>query len=409
METLPIVPFGKYKHQPVTNLIGDKTYLEWVKKQSGIKEKYPIIYNICVNQILPSNTDSKTPEHNKLQNLFLDNENIKQFIKYIYKIPKSLVLSDSKCVFEGDFNWDVVIWDGYSLCDSANCGGLVKFLQHKNEIERKKRNKKIDNELQKECDRLAILGRKFQCWRDQATDSATPDEKGRYKKQTWNMGSILNELYPKSYFFYEKGYEQEGVRLVRGYLREESGVAKDIRKELENKYKWSKYKGKFKKHSKKSLCPIFVEVKPTLGDDYPCVLRKMKTQKKLMACAFNRPRAKAMHPFYGVTVLLVKDFNSENTSKEMLIDIFKQSNIKVVFFNEIFDNKLFNSTQKNIKQIANTDFNHQMVLLKNENISLLERLKEAEQKIHKLEVENDILKKSKKNVKKITSFFGRKS
>jgi len=34
---LPLVPFGKYKNQPVTTLIGDQKYLDWCKEQDWFK------------------------------------------------------------------------------------------------------------------------------------------------------------------------------------------------------------------------------------------------------------------------------------------------------------------------------------------------------------------------------------
>lgn len=32
-QTLPLVPFGKYKGQPITNLLNDTKYLEWCKQK----------------------------------------------------------------------------------------------------------------------------------------------------------------------------------------------------------------------------------------------------------------------------------------------------------------------------------------------------------------------------------------
>jgi hypothetical protein len=75
MDLEPIIPFGKYKGQPITTLLKDTNYLEWCKQQEWFK-KFPIVYNICVNQtIVNQNENSKTPEHNKIQNLFLEEEN----------------------------------------------------------------------------------------------------------------------------------------------------------------------------------------------------------------------------------------------------------------------------------------------------------------------------------------------
>ena len=69
IQPLPLVPFGKYKDKSVTELLADKNYVDWLKKQSWFSEKGPI-YNIVVNQTINTTNNSKTPEHNKLQNLF---------------------------------------------------------------------------------------------------------------------------------------------------------------------------------------------------------------------------------------------------------------------------------------------------------------------------------------------------
>ena len=49
--------------------LSDQKYLEWCKQQTWL-DKYPIVYNICVNQTI-TNHNSKTPEHNKMQNMFV--------------------------------------------------------------------------------------------------------------------------------------------------------------------------------------------------------------------------------------------------------------------------------------------------------------------------------------------------
>ena len=135
-QSLPIVPFGKYKGQCITKLLADKKTLEWYKSQPGCLERYPLLYNIVVNQqITSSNQNSKTPEHNKLQNLFLnpDNQNKlfkntfkkelddfenklnnlindEDFIKHFGKYTKEKLitrLNEGKVKFEDKYNWDL--------------------------------------------------------------------------------------------------------------------------------------------------------------------------------------------------------------------------------------------------------------------------------------------------------------
>jgi uncharacterized protein (DUF3820 family) len=135
-QTLPLVPFGKYKGQPITSLMNDTKYLEWCKQQEWF-QKFPIVYNICVNQtIQTSNQNSKTPEHNKLQILFSDNRinTIKLIRRVIFNsngpIPKNPYCYDYKVICEGRFNWDIIIEnltiykcvceEGYTTCSECD-------------------------------------------------------------------------------------------------------------------------------------------------------------------------------------------------------------------------------------------------------------------------------------------------
>jgi hypothetical protein len=70
-----IVPFGKYKDQPIEVLLADQNYREWVTSQPGLMTmlqiRYPAVFNIIT---IGAPTTDDTPEHNKLQALFLDHD-----------------------------------------------------------------------------------------------------------------------------------------------------------------------------------------------------------------------------------------------------------------------------------------------------------------------------------------------
>jgi hypothetical protein len=67
-----LVPFGKYRGQPVESMLADQNYLQWVMAQPGlvamIQGRYPALFNI-INIGAPRVED--TPEHNQLQAKFL--------------------------------------------------------------------------------------------------------------------------------------------------------------------------------------------------------------------------------------------------------------------------------------------------------------------------------------------------
>ena len=66
---LEIVPFGKYKNQPVEVLAADKSYCEWLVAQDWVRERFPSVHTLIVNHF---GEPEETPEHNALQIRFMD-------------------------------------------------------------------------------------------------------------------------------------------------------------------------------------------------------------------------------------------------------------------------------------------------------------------------------------------------
>jgi hypothetical protein len=79
LSKVQIVPFGKYKGQPVEVLASDPQYVEWLLSQNSIKTKYPDIINVIINNF---QTPSETPEHNAIQVKFLDDDYRVNFAHY---------------------------------------------------------------------------------------------------------------------------------------------------------------------------------------------------------------------------------------------------------------------------------------------------------------------------------------
>lgn len=216
---LPIVTFGKYKDKSVLELIADEEYVKWLKLQSWFP-KQKSIYNIIVNQqVISQNNNCKTPEHNKLQNMFLNNKYVEKlwyliFNKYcIIHNHKQLKLNNYKTEFEGDFNWDIIFT--------------------------------FNNDIQ-------CLNNDRNC--------------------------CTHEFCRFDVF-------------------------------------------------------IFCEIKPLLSDDYPNVLRKIKMQKKITE------KCKKYIPHYSFYYLIIDKFVSDNTTEEELLNIFRQSNIKIIFIGDILNNR----------------------------------------------------------------------
>lgn len=75
-----IIPFGKYKGQPVEVLAQDRDYCDWLMEQDWFRVKFQPIYTIIVNHF---GEPADTPEHNQLQALFTDAEFCRKFVWYL--------------------------------------------------------------------------------------------------------------------------------------------------------------------------------------------------------------------------------------------------------------------------------------------------------------------------------------
>lgn len=67
--TAEVVPFGKYKGQPVEVLAADTDYCEWLTGQPWFRDRWPNVYNVVINY---GGEPQDSPEHNQMQARFLD-------------------------------------------------------------------------------------------------------------------------------------------------------------------------------------------------------------------------------------------------------------------------------------------------------------------------------------------------
>ena len=116
---------------------------------------------------------------------------------------------------------------------------------------------------------------------------------------------------------------------------------------------------------------ICAEVKPTLSDDYPCVLRKLKTQIELT----KNDKTTFQHITKNY-ILIIENFTSVHVSKDELITIFKQAGIIIIFANNIFNpSTSVKTTYENIEELIK------------ENQLLKDRLLKQDKQIQLLEEE----------------------
>lgn len=142
---------------------------------------------------------------------------------------------------------------------------------------------------------------------------------------------------------------------------------------------------------------IYGEIKPTLGEDFPCVLRKMRTQieltkreicnKKFQNMKFitdvDRKKYENEHrnDYINIplnTVLILGKFEAEKSKFDDVKDMFLQQHIKIIFTEQLFDCPI-----GNVKQIIHNENNNKLI---EENSHLKEQLLKAEEKNKELQI-----------------------
>lgn len=359
-----IVPFGKYKGKHISSLLADKAYLQWCKNNNIITEqKYPHIYNTiyCVN-VLSNTEDTPTPEHNDMQNRFLDKHLQVCLLKYLFQkefhpipnlftaeveqyygsyndtIDNTLLDCIQSVTFEEKFNWDVVL----NVCHELSFKS-IHYQSFSDAI-----FKHINKIINTYYDDDSISSEFFCEWLVSCDDIDVDVKKKIQSDLSW--------------------FKKSEDRV--------SDLRKFYKTQLRHLYLDIKFLDKHK-HKHCYLCDFYdgnvsicCEIKPTLGDDYPCVLRKMIQQIEHTKQYIDRNGFHKTHQFNHrlLPILVVKDYNSKVTSFDKLKTIFKQHKITVVLLSDINNNE------------------------KDEHHSLEEVNKLLQEKVQFLTAENDYLR-----------------
>lgn len=212
-----LIPFGKYKGQPIEVLAQDKPYLEWLQTQDWFKQRYGNINTIIVNNF---GAPAETPEHNKIQAMFTEKAFANSFLQYIMKDHIEAMKKERYCL-----RFDTV--------------SMIRF---------------------KETKKVAAFG--------------------SFDKKT-TLDKIRAHYQPDSKTTYETIEELFEVPVTRLFLSfpdrlrvECSGISFESKGiDVVLSYCINPHDPSF--HTSAALTTIPVEIKPNLSDDYPAVLRQM--------------------------------------------------------------------------------------------------------------------------------------
>jgi hypothetical protein len=285
-----IVPFGKYRGKPIEELLADRSYCDWMLAQPGIREKWSEFVVVVVNG--GSAPDASTPQHNKLQTMFLDGE---------------MVLATYRSIV-GD--QAISKWALSLARDEAR---VVLARRHA-----------VESALQAEVDKGTCTPKKW--GGDLVLVKDRVNDRGKIEKGSgwkWAKESDADKVVRACEEAGERAAEEMFQRHMKSCAPIDWARTAIVKARVQFEVSgWDVVI--FRPDEWLSSGEIILELKPTLGDDYPAVLRKMKTRMGRYA-----------GDTYGHYVLIVDRFDAEGATYDQVKKIFASSHIQVKTLAEI--------------------------------------------------------------------------
>lgn len=307
---MQLVPFGKYKGQPVKVMQMDTGYCEWLSTQDWFRERYANVYQqVIINNFTEA---SETPEHNKLQMLFLDKD-------FYRKIEAALPVDPSK-LFHPQILEAVSEIKEQVKSDENYLEELERELKIKkyysDEENRKEKLEKLESVPPYTLEYFSI--EKTLKYLRNYDESTHKDELSRLRDKIEKIKMRIQELKDRHNSIIDQ--RKDNTK----YTYE----VKTIEFELNG---WDvfvglKYKCEIdlKTEFSASANPVYqeryIEIKPCLGDDFPAVLRQMKANSKNVR---------------GTRILLIDEFSAVGATLEQVKQTFLLSDIYLIKLSDI--------------------------------------------------------------------------
>lgn len=308
--SMRLVPFGKYKGQPVEVMQMDTGYCEWLSTQDWFRERYANVYQqVIINNFTEA---SETPEHNKLQMLFLD----KEFYK---KIESALPFEPSK-LFHSQILNAVSAIRAQVKSDENYLEELereLKIKEHYSDEEvRKAKLQELDSVPPYTLEYLRVEKTiKYLTGYDESTHQ---DELARLRDRIEKTRKSIQELKDKHNAIIDQRKDDAKYPYEVKTIEFESN-GWDVFVGL--KYKCEiDLKTEFSVSAQPQYEERYIEIKPCLGDDFPAVLRQMKANSKKIS---------------GTRILLIDEFSAAGATLEQVKQTFLLSDIYLIKLSDI--------------------------------------------------------------------------
>jgi hypothetical protein len=267
-----IVPFGKYKGRDILEVLEtDPSYLQWLTGQEWFRDRYVYLHQTIINR---GSEPEDTPEHNALQVLFLD---------HAFCLKFCLALDDK----------------------------LDDKIRSQLESERGEHSRRAAKNLREAEYRMKSAARRLADAEGRnygETYQETHDKAAAAFQERTLQCTVIDRPITGIEFSFHPEFEDAGidVRLKVGAASiNHRGLTELVHKiSYDTETVWPPG------HSF-TLC---IEIKPTVGDDYPAVLRQMKRN--------------------GSTVLFLKSYTGQGATREQFLQTFTISKFRVVFLEQ---------------------------------------------------------------------------
>lgn len=338
-----LITFGKYKGQPVEVLANDKKYTDWLMAQEWFRTGHVQLYNVIVNNFCEP---SDTPEHNRMQADFMKTEVKEKVIRHLFKEPEKLI----KYYGNRAKDYDEEI-SGIEL-------QLAELQKEKEdyEIKEKEFSDLEKKEYEEHKDEIEYLENK--CAEYIKLEKEEYEKIQQKYNECWSKINKLEEL--------ESEYRNKKLELS-SKIRDMDSSIKTVSQKLSGALRKKTYLNELCENLKNNMfmiekttfevngwdvymhlgfpynANIFLELKPSVGDDYPSVLREMKVHKNYASrnqdvvykdyyydycdygrCSYGTADTKDYH------ILVYKNLTTSTISESELAEYFNSCDFEVV-------------------------------------------------------------------------------
>lgn len=350
-----LITFGKYKGQPVEVLANDKKYTDWLMAQEWFRTGHVQLYNVIVNNFCEP---SDTPEHNRMQADFMKADVKEKVLRQLFKAPEELMKGYKKRIEDCDKKIsDIELQlaelqkekEGYEIKEKEFSDLEEKeHEEHKDEIEylenkrteyskmcnspwsmdvsydRWKANNYKQTKLEKE-EYEEIQQKYKECW--SKINKLEEPEKG-YRNKKWEISSKIRDLNSSIKTLNENQSkvldEKECLNKLYERLKNNGFVIEKTTFEVNG---WDVYMHLGFPYN----VNVFLELKPSIGDDYPSVLMEMKIHKNYM----SKNEDVIYKSYYGYStkdyyILVYKNLTTSTISESELAEYFNSCDFEVV-------------------------------------------------------------------------------